>query len=144
MKTELHNYLYQAIPITKSLGLRVLDAGRRVRLGAPLGPNINHKQTVFGGSLYSVAVLAGWSWVWMRLQEEKLEAHIVISGSEMDYQNPVTSDFTATCEGIDAEAWDRALTIFERHGKARVTLPVLVEAGGEEKALLLGDFAIIR
>ena len=32
-----------------------------IRLRAPLAANINHRDTVFGGSLSSIGILAGWS-----------------------------------------------------------------------------------
>jgi len=141
---DLQKCLADQIPLTGAIGIKVVEAGEKVVLKAPLAPNLNHKRTAFGGSLYSVAVLAGWSWIWVRMQEEKIKGHIVIAGSEMEYQEAVTGDFTATCLGIDAEAWDRAVTGFERRGKARVTLEVAVESMGKLGAVLIGDYAIVR
>lgn len=53
--------LLEEIPLARHMEIRVLCSDRRsLLLSAPLAANSNHKGTAFGGSLYSVAVLAGW------------------------------------------------------------------------------------
>ena len=67
---HLESLLHHDIPITKALGLAVRDwSEQRLQLHAPLDANINHASTMFGGSLYCVAVLAGWGWLYLRLRE---------------------------------------------------------------------------
>jgi thioesterase domain-containing protein len=66
--SELEDYLYQQIPISKQIGISVMSAGtNHVLLAAPLNPNINHCDTVFGGSASAVAILAAWSLIHLRL-----------------------------------------------------------------------------
>lgn len=91
-------------------------------LSAPLKNNINHKQTVFGGSLYSVSVLTGWSMVYVLLKQLEISAHIVIHHSEIDYLLPVNSDFTSCCEIKDQLQIERFKKIYQRRKKARVKL----------------------
>ncbi|MGE3318012.1 MAG: YiiD C-terminal domain-containing protein [Candidatus Berkiella sp.] len=51
IKTIQH-YLSEHIPITQALGIKVeLLSDNEVIVSAPLDHNINHKKTVFGGSL---------------------------------------------------------------------------------------------
>jgi thioesterase domain-containing protein len=58
----LKEYLYQHIPLSQALGLEVIEASlENIVLGAPFLPNINHKHTVFGGSLHALSTLACWS-----------------------------------------------------------------------------------
>ena len=65
----LARYLHEHMPLTRALGVSVLAAGQQgVNLAAPLAANINHQSTAFGGSLASLAILAGWSWVWVHLR----------------------------------------------------------------------------
>jgi thioesterase domain-containing protein len=144
MKKELQSLLNQEIPLSKALGVTVLEAGSNIVLSAPLAPNINHKQTAFGGSLYSVAVLAGWSSIWARMQEDGIKGHIVIAGSEMEYKESVDGDFVARCGGPDPDEWERTLEIYERWGKARVSLEVSVETQGKQKVIFRGDYAIVN
>ena len=54
--TYLESILHRDIPLTRDMGLKVLDwQGRRLRLFLPLEANVNHKSTMFGGSLYCTA-----------------------------------------------------------------------------------------
>ena len=64
---EITRYLHDHIPITRSLGARVEHAdGQSVRLWAPLAQNLNHRDTAFGGSLSSLAILSGWVLLYLR------------------------------------------------------------------------------
>ena len=57
----LQSVLHHDIPLTREMGLKVVSwQDRQLRLQLPLVANINHKSTMFGGSLYCAAVLAGW------------------------------------------------------------------------------------
>ena len=56
----LESILHHDIPLTREMGLKVVAwHDRQLRLHLPLDANINHKSTMFGGSLYCGAVLAG-------------------------------------------------------------------------------------
>lgn len=49
---HLESYLYQHIPISKAIGIKALHASTdKVILATPFSNNINHKKTIFGGSL---------------------------------------------------------------------------------------------
>ena len=63
-RAYLEQLLHQDIPLTQALGLSVLDWSHgELRLSLPLAANLNHKSSMFGGSLYSLSVLAGWEGV---------------------------------------------------------------------------------
>src|SRR5512132_2090261 len=94
---QLERYLHEQIPISRPLGVRVLAAGADVvRLGAPLEPNLNHRQTVFGGSLSAVAILAAWTWLYLRLGGPGFTGRIVIQNHGVEYLAPAEGDFVAT------------------------------------------------
>lgn len=95
----LESILHHDIPLTRDMGLKVLDwHDQQLRLHLPLDVNVNHKSTMFGGSLYCGAVLAGWGWLHLRLREEGIEdGHIVIQEGQISYPLPVTTDATAIC-----------------------------------------------
>ena len=55
---EIEQYLHRYIPLAIAMGVRVKDATpARVELTAPLAPNVNHHDSVFGGSAAAVATL---------------------------------------------------------------------------------------
>ena len=81
---RLQSTLHTEIPLTQTMGIKVIAYGdRQLTLKAPLQPNINHKSTAFGGSLYSIAVLSGWGLLFLLLQEQELSGQIVIARSEV-------------------------------------------------------------
>lgn len=56
----LESILHHGIPLTRDMGLKVLDwQAQQLRLQLPLEANVNHKSTMFGGSLYCGAVQIG-------------------------------------------------------------------------------------
>ncbi len=141
----LQPYLHEHIPLSKHLGIRVEGATLdSVRLGAPLEPNLNHRQTAFGGSISAVAILAAWSLLWCRLRGHAEGHNIVIQASAMEFLAPVTSDFSATCSVPPAEAWHRFVRSFERRGRARIELDVAVHANDAHAATFTGRFVAIR
>lgn len=124
LEKELQSILHEEIPLTRSMGLSVNTVDtNRVILTAPLEPNINHKCTAFGGSLYSVAVLCGWSLIYSRLHDLQLHSgHIVIQSSEVNYLLPVDGTIRAICTLQDPEAFDKFTKIYKRKKIARIEL----------------------
>lgn len=88
----LQSVLHSDIPLTREMGLEVLDWQQHtLRLQLPLAANVNHKSTMFGGSLYCAAVLVGWGWLHLRLRELGIDdGHIVIQEGQISYPLPVT------------------------------------------------------
>ncbi|MEM6800756.1 MAG: YiiD C-terminal domain-containing protein, partial [Bacteroidota bacterium] len=68
-----------------------------ITLKAPLIPNINHRSTVFGGSVSALAILAGWTLVHVNLQGLSLSSRIVIQRNSIEYLQPIDGDFIAVC-----------------------------------------------
>lgn len=142
---ELQSFLYRNIPLSEAMAMRVESYdGHELRLSAPLAPNRNHEGTAFGGSLYDLAVLAGWSTLYLMLAEAGEEAHIVIRGGQIQYKEPVTGELVATCRAPDPEARQRLLKTFQRFGKARIQLDASIVQGQGEAVRFQGDYVIQR
>lgn len=132
----LQAVLHSDIPLTREMGMQVIDWREQcLRLQLPLAPNVNHKSTMFGGSLYCAAVLVGWGWLHLRLRELGIDdGHIVIQEGQISYPLPVTGVAVARCPAPDEKAWERFLTMYQRRGRARLTLETLVSNAGSEEA----------
>ncbi|WP_194788255.1 YiiD C-terminal domain-containing protein [Pseudomonas sp. UFMG81] len=130
----LQAVLHSDIPLTREMGMQVLDwQGHCLRLQLPLAPNVNHKSTMFGGSLYCGAVLVGWGWLHLRLRELGIDdGHIVIQEGQISYPLPVTGTAVARCPAPDAKTWERFLTMYQRRGRARLTLETVVSNEGSD------------
>jgi thioesterase domain-containing protein len=120
------------------------SGGGRVRLRAPLEPNTNHKRTVFGGSLFSLGVLCGWSWVYNHLAEEKLKGEIVIASSDAQFKKPASGAFEALCEGPEPESLERFLQVYRKKGIARLDLIVLLSCQNEEVVQLSATYVVLQ
>lgn len=146
---ELEDFLRREIPMSRSMGVRVtrLDAAG-LELAAPLAPNLNHKRTAFGGSLYSLAVLAAWATVRRLLAEAGIKAHVVIGEGSLCYLKPVAGEFRAACAVPPEDEADRFRTALMRKGKARIALRCEVLAAadpaGGPAAVFQGIFAASR
>lgn len=143
--SEIQRYLHEQIPISAAMGVRVESANaQRVVLSAPLEPNINHRETVFGGSASALAILAAWSLVHVRLVAGGLSAKLVIQRNTVFYDRPIVSDFEAVAEFDDTQTWDRFVAMLERHGRARIRMRSILRCGGLEVGALEGDFVAFR
>jgi thioesterase domain-containing protein len=128
---ELTEYLHASIPMCAALGVAVVEAGpRRVVLGAPHGPNVNHQGTLFGGSLASVAITAGFAVLVLALHDESMPQRVVIQRHEYRYILPGRSDFEAEAS-IERVAWDRLVDSVGRRGVGRIEIGSAVSCVGE-------------
>ena len=144
----LEQVLHRDIPLTRELGVKVLSwQDHQLRLHLPLAPNVNPKSTLFGGSLYCGAVLAGWGWLYLRLAEAGItDGHIVIQDGQISYPLPVRDDAVAICDAPDAAAWDRFITTYQRRGRARLTLPthICAQDSDLQAVRFVGQFVVHR
>jgi thioesterase domain-containing protein len=139
---RLEHTLHNEIPLSREMGIRLAAYdGQRLRLGAPLAPNLNHKCTAFGGSLYSLCVLCGWSLLYLKLEEAGLHRHIVIQQAGIDYLSPVDQDMEAECT-LDEGNLQRVMTTLARHGRARLTLEVIVAQSGKPAVKFSGRYVV--
>jgi thioesterase domain-containing protein len=137
---ELERTLHAEIPLTRAMGVRVahFDA-TGLTLRAPLEPNINHKCTAFGGSLATLATLAGWGLLQLLLREHP-PVTVVIQESSVQYLRPVAEDIQATCAMPQAVELAKFLRNLARKGMARIELVVLIPVGGETAVTFRGRY----
>lgn len=141
----LQDYLHAAIPLSAAMGTKVREASPRcVLLWAPLSPNINHSQTVFGGSGVALATLSAWALLHLRLRAAQIAAQLVIQRGAMEYERPIRGDFTARCEFSDELAWRRFQALYERRGRARLSLHAQLCFGADVMGSFAGDFVALR
>lgn len=141
---ELQQYLHDHIPLTKAMGVEVVEAtAQGVRLAAPLAPNINHRETVFGGSASALAILAAWALLTLRLREEGINGRVVIQRNSMQYLRPIAGHFSATAVVPDVATWQRFTNTLRRRGRARITLTAALNYQGEKAGEFEGDFVAV-
>lgn len=141
--SSLQSVLHAEIPLTREMKISVVRCtDKLVELSAPLEPNINHKCTAFGGSLYCVAVLCGWGFIFNQMQLNKLSGHIVIQHSEVDYRLPVDGEIRATCELLEQTILHRFIKTFVRKEKARIKLQINIIFNDENAMQFTGHYVV--
>lgn len=141
---DLERYLHTHIPLSAAMAATVAGlSAEEVTLQAPLGPNLNHRGTVFGGSAVSLAILSAWALVHTRLGAEGLTARLVIQRHGMTYDLPLDGAFSATARLAEPEAWPRFLKTLRRMGRARVSVVAEVQAAGRAAGRFEGDFVAL-
>ncbi|SDT87200.1 thioesterase domain-containing protein, putative [Verrucomicrobium sp. GAS474] len=142
---DLERYLHEFIPLSHAMGVRVIRGdGEGVELAAPLGPNLNHHRTAFGGSIASLAILSAWTLFHVRLRGVVASSQLVIQRSEFSYLKPIEGEFSAFCPGPAAEKWERFLAVFGRKGVGRLALTAEVRYAGEVAGRFEGDYVATR
>lgn len=141
----LERYLHEQIPLSSAMGVRVrMATPERVQLAAPLAPNVNHADTVFGGSAAALATLAAWTLLHVRMARAELPGRLVIQRSTMEYERPIPGDFEAVCCFSDELAWERFRTTLVRRGRARLRLRAHLACGARPMATFEGDFVALQ
>lgn len=122
--------IHEEIPLSRALGIELQSwDGSALMLSAPLAPNSNHQGTGFGGSVYSVAVTSAWGLTELALADLGLKGNVVVQSGNIDYLEPVVSDFYAICRLPGEEIPERFRKSLARHGKGRLDLTVEVFCG---------------
>ena len=138
----LQNRIVQEFALAKHMGIVVESADdAAVVLRAPLALNANYKGTAFGGSLYSVAVLAGWAWVTRHLAARGVAADAVIQDSNVRFLHPVEGELRATALAPIPAHIDKFRKMLQRSGRGRITLRVEIEYDQTLAMLFEGVFA---
>lgn len=140
----LQQYLYDHIPLSSAMQVQVISAQEEeVILAAPLAPNINHMETVFGGSASAVAILAAWSLLHVRLKSAAIASQLVIQSNTMEYALPIKGGFTARSCLADAADWQRFVRTLARKGRARIAVIAVLEYEGRQVGRLQGEFVAL-
>ncbi|SMO53467.1 YiiD C-terminal domain-containing protein [Gracilimonas mengyeensis] len=144
-KQEIQNYLYENIPVTKALGVEAVAFSREeVKFKAPLAVNINHRSTAFGGSISSLLITTGWSYLRLLFDEHGPVPRIVIGKSSTNYLQPVSDDFTSELIIPKKETLERFWEMYNRFGKTRITLQAKIVYQGVVQAEFEGEFVVFE
>jgi thioesterase domain-containing protein len=136
----LQNTWRESIPISDAMGIKVESyTDWQFTTRADLDANLNLHNTMFAGSIYSLATLTGWGATYLALKEAGLEGNIVLADAIIKYLKPLNNDprgsvELAGCKGKLAE--------LEDNGKASYHVPVNVYDGDVLVAEFEGHFIV--
>jgi len=144
LPVELAHYIHEHIPLSRAMGMTVVSVEENaVVLRAPLAPNLNHQQSVFGGSAAALAILASWALLHVRLRAAGITERVVIQRNTMEYRQPILGEFTARATLEHPERWRNFTTALARKGKARVTVSAALEYLDRVAGTFTGEFVAL-
>ncbi|MFZ9682767.1 MAG: YiiD C-terminal domain-containing protein [Cephaloticoccus sp.] len=142
-------FLHEMIPLAKMMGVGVeVSDDRSLTLKAPKEQNKNSLNTAFGGSLVSLATLAGYGVVWELMKSDKhadkTEWRIVVKESRAAYRRPVIGDLRAICERPAQAAIAEFKAALARYGQAKLKLHAKVVEEGRTAVDVTAAFVVSR
>lgn len=104
-----NHFLYQHIPSVKFMQLKLLSCDDNTLLAsAPAKPNLNDKQTIFGGSSSALMTVCGWSLIKYNLEQRGFKNDVVIADAQTRWLK-AQSDALNISVRCDIN-WDKAMT----------------------------------
>lgn len=136
MKKNIQKIIEKEIPIVKSMGVEFVDFEEdSCTIAVPIGPNHNHKGTVFGGSLYSACTSACYGLMYSIQISKKLdEFDLVIGEGAIRYQRPVHSDFQVKAQ-LKLEDLTSFIGKLEKNGFGKINMTAYVFIQDQETHL---------
>lgn len=136
MKKNIQTIIEKEIPIVKSMGVEFVEfQNDSCTIAVPIGPNHNHKGTVFGGSLYSACTSACYGLMYSIQINEGLDNYdLVIGEGSIRYQRPVHSDFQVKAK-ITLDDLSLFLGKLEKNGFGKINIKAYVFIQSEETHL---------
>jgi thioesterase domain-containing protein len=135
------------MPPVRAIEIRVAQhMNGRLRLIAPLAPNVNDKGCAFGGSLASLMTLAAWGLATLELAVAGFEdAEVYVQDSRLHYLAPLYDDLRAEAWLHDGQQWASFVSTYRERGKARARLGAEIrDADGSVVTRFEGRFVALR
>lgn len=142
---EFEAYLNEQLQVSDEMKVRVEEFNSwKVRLGVKIEPNTNHFPIAFGGNINHIMTICGWALVINMIHNLDPEANLFIQKSSIENIKPVNTNFTAECEMINKEKRDRFLKTYQRLGKARLEIKVLIKDEQDIAARFRGLYVLAK
>jgi len=128
--------LREQVPLVAHMGIDVISwDGSTVIVEAPLGPNINTHGTAFGGSLYCVGAMTGWSALHLTLMDAGHMPSVWLAKGEVSYLQPVRGILRAQTT-ISPELRQQIIQGYEEKGRVKAAIDVVVKEGDADAVSL--------
>ena len=138
---DLQQLWHETIPLSKAMNINICYFDEQ-KLLTSCEPSFNKNlhNTMFAGSIYTMATLTGWAWVYFALQAYQQQADIVLAEGNIRYLAPLAGVAHAqTCQTLVTGNGD-ALALGKN---ARFTIEVQVCCGDKTAALFTGAYVAV-
>ena len=144
---DLQKYIYEHIPIVQKnlLEIKKTDSGS-IFIRGFYKDHINHRNSVFGGSISTALILAAWANVRdLLLSQGITNGIIVIQSEEIKFLQPVNRDFIARIQSVSEDKKHKFSAMLNKFGKSRIKIEAVLTHENEQETLahFLGDFVVV-
>lgn len=142
LSTELEETWHQTIPLSKAMNVRLnhFDGNELFTSCDPLF-NKNLHNTMFAGSIYTLATLTGWGWIYLKLKESKYQGDIVLADANIKYLAPITG---VACGKTQKDSVVGPVVLLQENKKMRFTIKVELYSGDKVAAKFSGEYVVIK
>lgn len=138
---KLQDIWYQTIPISKAMQIAICYYDERSMI-THCDPafNKNLHNTMFAGSIYTLATLTGWGWVYFQLFKDNCQGDIVLADASIKYMAPIKGVVAAKTSESFVVGETKSL---QQGNKARFTVEVELLSGENVAAKFTGHYVVI-
>ncbi|BCL74380.1 thioesterase [Jeongeupia sp. HS-3] len=133
--------LHSGFPLLAAMDVRLVGDARAWQLHAPFDPNRNDHGTAFGGSLSTLATIAGWLYVSV-LAGDAFD--VVIQSGNAHFVQPLQTGLVSQVTAVSDDELVRFRQTLARRGRARLTVHASVGDGTSEAMRFTGQYVAVR
>lgn len=139
--SELKQVWHNTIPVSKHMQIHPASlVDEQFTVCADRSANINLHNTMFAGSIYTLATLTGWGWVHLLVKKEQLQGDIVLADADIRYKAPLHGQPFAK---IKREHTSGKIEILSKGRRARIQVQVDVLDGDKVVATFNGKYVVL-
>lgn len=140
---KLQNIWHETIPMSKAMGIEVsYFDGKQLITHCDTQFNKNLHNTMFAGSIYTLATLTGWGWVYLALEQHQqpLQGDIVLAQANIRYHAPIQGLVYAQVVSADVSGQFDNLHVEKN---ARIELIAHVYCGDNIAATFTASYVVL-
>ena len=137
----LQDVWHQTIPLSKAMNIEIsYYDGEQLITHCDGGFNKNLHNTMFAGSIYTLATLSGWGWVYLQLQQLQLKGDIVLAKANIEYHAPIKGIGYAI---VTVDSVEGDFKRLNQGRNARINLTAHLYSGENIAATFTGSYAVL-
>jgi len=139
----LQDVWHNTIPMSKAMGIAIsYYDGQQLNTHCDAAFNKNLHNTMFAGSIYTLATLTGWGWIYLALNQVQpsVQGDIVLAHADIRYHAPIATMAYAQVERRQVQGSFERLV---QGKKSRIKLVVDVYCGDKIAATFTGQYAVL-
>lgn len=138
---ELEEVWHNTIPVSKHMLIHPASlVEQQFTVCADRGANINLHNTMFAGSIYTLATLTGWGWVHLLVKQQQLQGDIVLADADIRYKQPLHGQPLAKTQ---QEFTSGNIEVLSKGRRARIQVQVDVCDGDRVVATFNGKYVVL-